>query len=130
MYNIRKGWPSQGAVDEVLTADTGQTITEGMIVTVTDGKASVANFTGAASKNDPITAFIMGHEDVRKTFTGIMSQCVIEVDAEYYQAGTYNSGDYLTAKEGKFALANNEKVIGRVLTFKDGILRLMMYESH
>ena len=37
MYNVRKGWPSNAAIDEVLKADTGATITDGMIVTVTDG---------------------------------------------------------------------------------------------
>ena len=48
MYNVRKGWPSNAAIDEVLKADTGATITDGMIVTVTDGKIAPANFTAAA----------------------------------------------------------------------------------
>ena len=34
MYNVRKGWPSNAAIDEVLKADTGATITDGMIVKV------------------------------------------------------------------------------------------------
>ena len=49
MYNVRKGWPSNAAIDEVLKADTGATITDGMIVTVTDGKIAPANFTAAAA---------------------------------------------------------------------------------
>ena len=31
MYNIRKGWPSNAAIDEVLMADTGATVTDGMM---------------------------------------------------------------------------------------------------
>ena len=37
MYNVRKGWPSNAAIDEVLKADTGAVISDGMIVIVTDG---------------------------------------------------------------------------------------------
>ncbi len=131
MYDIRKGWPSDGAIDEVLKAESGQTIEDGMIVTVADGKASKANFTGAASANDPMVAFIIGYEQVKGTFTGIMSQCIIEVDADHYDAGSYAPGDALTAKDGKFSAAGSSKVVGRVLKFDaaSGILRLMWHEA-
>lgn len=130
-YDIRKGWPAESAVDEIFVADTGQELTDGMIVTVTGGKASVANFTAAAAASDPMVAFIIGVERVKKNFTGIMSQCIIEVDAEHYAAGTYNPGDLLTAKNGKFALAGSSKVIGRVMSMdSSGLMRLMWFESH
>lgn len=29
MYNVRKGWPSNAAIDEVLKADTGAVISDG-----------------------------------------------------------------------------------------------------
>ena len=131
MYDIRKGWPSQGAIDEVLVAASGETITDGMIVTVANGKASQANFTGDAAATDPMVAFIIGYEKVKGTFTGIMSQCIIEVDADHYAAGSYAAGDYLTAKNGKFAPAGSSKAIGRVMKFDagTGIMRLMWHEA-
>ena len=129
MYDIRKGWPADAAVDEVLVAAPNETITDGMIVTVADGKASKANFTGAAADTDPMCAFIIGYEYVKGTFTGMMSQCIIEVDAQHYAAGTYAAGDYLTAKDGKFAPAGTSKALGRVLKFESGIMRLMWFEA-
>ena len=131
MYQIRKGWPSNGAIDEVLTAATGETITDGMIVTVADGKATPANFTSAAADTDPMVAFIIGIEHVRGTHTGLMSQCIIEVDAEHYEAGTYNANDPLTARGGKFAAAGSSKVIGRVLKYDatSGLMRIMWHEA-
>lgn len=130
MYDIRKGWPADAAVDEVLRAASGETIEDGMIVTVANGEASKANFTGAAAATDPMCAFIIGKEDVRGTFTGIMSQCIIEVDADHYAAGTYAAGDALTAKDGKFAAAGSSKVLGRVLSMDpSGLMRLMWHEA-
>lgn len=135
MYQIRKGWPSNGAIDEVLTPATGEvlgeTVKEGMVVTVVDRKAAPANFTAAAADSDPMCAFTIGIEHVRDTLTGLMSQCVIEVDAEHYEAGTYAPGDALTAKNGKFAAAGSSKVLGRVLSFDatSGLMRLMWHEA-
>jgi hypothetical protein len=131
MYDIRKGWPAEAAIDEVLTAANNQTVAEGMIVTVADGKATPANFTAQAAASDPMAAFLIGHEKVRGTFTGLMSQCIIEVDAEHYEAGSYAPGDVLTAKNGKFAPAGNSKVLARVLKFDaaSGLMRLMWHEA-
>lgn len=131
MYQIRKGWPSNGAIDEVLTAAAGETVTDGMIVTVADGQATPANFTAAAAASDPMVAFIIGVEQVRGTLTGLMSQCVIEVDTEHYEAGTYAANDALTAKNGKFAAAGSSKAIGRVLSYDaaSGRMRIMWHEA-
>lgn len=132
MYNVRKGWPSNAAIDEVLKADTGATITDGMIVTVTDGKIVPANFTAAAAATDPMCAFVIGYEKVRGTYTGLMHQIVIEVDKDHYTADTYAANDQLTAKDGKFAkAAAGEKVLGRVLKYDatSGLMRVMWHEA-
>ena len=128
MYDIRKGWPSNGAIDEVLAAAPGETVTDGMIVSVTDLKAKPADF---SSGRDGIPAFIIGKEDVRGTFTGIMSQCVIEVDAEHYVAGSYAAGDHVTAQGGKFAAGTEANAVGRVLSFDavSGRLRVLWFEA-
>lgn len=130
-YQIRKGWPAEAAIDEIMVADDGEEITPGMVVTVEGGKCKAANFTGAAAATDPMPAFVIAGEKVRGTFTGLMSQCIIEVDADHYEAGVYNPGDALTAKDGKFAAAGSSKAIGRVMNFDagSGIMRLMWHES-
>lgn len=133
MYNIRKGWPSNAAIDEVLMADTGATVTDGMIVTVTDGKIAPANFTVAEVATDPMCAFIIGHEQVRGTYTGLMHQIVIEIDKDHYAADSYAANDRLTAKDGKFAkvTGTGEKVLGRVLKYDaaSGLMRVMWHEA-
>ena len=114
MYNVRKGWPSNAAIDEVLKADTGAVISDGMIVTVTDGKIKPASFPAAAQATDPMCA------------------CVIEVDNAHYAADTYAANDALTAKDGKFAKASaGEKVLGRVLQYDatSGLMRVMWHEA-
>ena len=131
-YQIRKGWPAQAAIDEALIAADGEKIENGMIVTVADGKCKKANFLSAASAADPMTAFVISNEQLRGTYTGIMSQCVIEVDKDHYEAGSYKANDPLTAKNGKFSAAGTSKVLGRVLSFDaaSGIMRLMWYAAH
>lgn len=131
-YNVRKAWPAEAAIDEIVVPAEGAEIAEGMIVTVADGEAKVADFTGTASPTDPMPAFLIGYEKVKKSYTALMHQCVIEVDAEHYDAGTYKGGDLLTAKAGKFSAAGTSKVIGRVLKFdaSTGQMRVNFFESH
>lgn len=124
MYNVRKGWPSNAAIDEVLKADTGAVIS--------DGKIKPASFTAAAQATDPMCAFVIGHEKVRGTYTGLMHQIVIEVDNAHYAADTYAANDALTAKDGKFAKASaGEKVLGRILQYDatSGLMRVMWHEA-
>lgn len=132
MYQIRKGWPADSAIDEAVKAKAGEEVTPGMVVTVADGEVSVADYTGAAAATDPMPAFLIGHEKFTDSFTALMSQCVIEVDSEHYDAGTYTAGDLLTAKAGKFSAAGSSKVIGRVLKFDAaaGLMRINFFESN
>lgn len=131
MYQIRKGWPAEAAIDEVLLAKDGASIEDGMIVSLKEGKAVPANYTDAAQASDPLAAFVIGKEGVAGTFTGLMSQAIMEVDTAHYEAASYKSGDALTAKNGKFAPAGSSKVLARVMTFDaaSGLLRLMWHEA-
>lgn len=131
MYQIRKGWPSNGAIDEVFTAATNATsgeleeLSEGMIVTVKDHKAAPA----ASADDSAALAFVIGHEQARKTWTGLLSQCVIECDADHY-TGTFDAGDKVTVSNGKFAKAGSgATAIGRVLAYDAPMLRVLWYES-
>jgi hypothetical protein len=116
MYQIRKGWPAESAIDEVAKAAAGQTIEEGMIVTLANGEASAANFIDAADPTDGITGFVIAKDDIVGGFTALVSPAVIEVDSAHYAVDTYAPGDHLTAVGGKFAkAASGETVIARVL---------------
>lgn len=119
MYNIRKGWPADSAIDEAVSAATGQTIVDGQIVTVANGQISLANFTAAAAATDGIPGFVIGKENVRNKYTVILSQCVIEIDSDHFATGTYTAGTRLTAANGKFSpvTATGEKAVGRVLAY-------------
>lgn len=132
MYQIRKGWPSNGAIDEVFKAkvdSSGVTaeLSEGMIVTVKQHEAEPA----ASAGDDAALAFVIGHEQARGTWTGLLSQCVIECDADHYDASeTYAAGDKVTVTSGKFAPAGSSGVaVGRVLAYDAPMLRVLWYES-
>ncbi len=126
MYQIRKGWPSNGAIDEVFQADTGETLAEGMIVAVKQHKATVA----ATNAGTASLAFVIGHEAQRNTWTGLLSQCVIECDADHYKdTDTYAAGDYVTVTNGKFAKGTSDNAVGRVLAYDAPMLRVLWYES-
>lgn len=118
MYTIRRGWPSNGALDEIFEDAPGQVTTDGMVVTLTDGKAAPASFDAAAAPTDPPAAFVIGIDPLSGKRTGLLSACVIEMDATHYATGVYAANDLLTAKEGKFAkAAAGEKTLARVLSF-------------
>ena len=52
MYNIRKGWPCDGALDETLVPAAPKTITNGMLAAInTSGKLEKANLTAAAGRS-------------------------------------------------------------------------------
>ena len=128
MYQIRKGWPSNGAIDEVFKAAAGEDLKEGMIVAVKGGEAEVA----ASADDSAALAFVIGHEQARNTWVGLMSQCVIECDSEHYDAtGSYTAGDKVTVANGKFAaISSSEKPVGRVLAIDaNGLMRVLWYES-
>ena len=128
MYQIRKGWPSNGAIDEVFKAASGVELKEGMIVQLNADHEAII-----ASSNDGkgALAFVIGAEAQRKTWTGLLSQCVIECDAEHYEAGTYKAGDYVTVTDGKFSAGSKDDAVGRVLAYdaNTGMLRVLWYES-
>lgn len=133
MYQIRRGWPSNAAIDEVFEAQPGQVIAEGHIVSLANGKATVASYTAAAAPADPVTAFVIGTEKVRGKLTGLLSQCIIEVDSTHYATGAYSANDPLTAVDGKFSkvTAVKEKVLGRVLAYDatNGMLRVLWHAA-
>ena len=73
-YEIRKGWPSNGALDEVLMAADGATLTDGTVAVLDTSTGKWK--TGALAADDtnrkaPLHAFVIAKEDIRHTHTGV-----------------------------------------------------------
>lgn len=132
-YQIVKGWPALGAIDESIEAATGVTLAAGKIAAINDdGDGILADFNVNGSDAGLTAAFLIDHDSAREGFfTGLISECVIEVDADHYEAGTYKAGDTLTADGGKFdgiaATSDDRPVIAKVLKEPDtqGIMRVL-----
>ena len=111
MYNIRKGWPCDGALDETLVPAAPKTITNGMLAAInTSGKLEKANLTAAAAATDPIIGIVIGVDKMSGKCALLMSDCIIEMDSEHFATDTYTPNMSLTAKDGKFAKATTETV--------------------
>lgn len=134
MYHIRRGWPADGAIDEVAEAATGQTVTEGMIVAFENGKLSPATFSGAAAPTDPVAGFVIGVEPLSGKLIALLSACVIEMDEMHYTAASYQANALLTAAGGKFTNVSSagEKPVAKVLRFDptSKILRALWFAGN
>lgn len=106
MYQIRKGWPSNGAIDEIFEAAVGTTLAEGMICTIKDKQGTI--------DGDGIPCFVIGHEAARKTWVGLVTNFVVECDAEHYDTMPA-AGDYVNHAAGKFTAGSKDSCVGRVL---------------
>ena len=127
-YNIRKGWPCHGALDENLMPANTDAFKEGIIVALNaDGKVEVAD---AVAADGPMCGFNIGVEKVTGAVTTLLNDCIIDMDAEHYVAGTYNPNDALSASAGKFGPAGSNKVLARVISFKNGILRVKWFSAN
>ena len=127
-YNIRKGWPCDGALDETLMPADDAARKEGIIVSLTaEGKVQVADTVEA---DGPLCAFTIGVEKVTGAVTALMNDCIIDLDADHYVAGSYKPNDGLTAATGKFGPAGSNKVLARVIKFENGILRVKWFSAN
>ncbi len=114
-YEIRKGWPSNGAIDEVLRAVDGTTLADGTVAIL---DAATGKWKTAAVASGSVAAFVIAKEDMRDTYTGLMSDAIIEVDADHYTGTTFAAGDKLSADaDGKFVAAGSNPVIAQVINF-------------
>lgn len=114
-YEIRKGWPSNGAIDEPINAVDGATLADGTVAILDTATGKWK--TGAVTPGS-VAAFVIAKEDLRDTYVGLMSDAVIEVDADHYTGTTFTAGDKLSGDaDGKFVAAGSNAVIGQVLNF-------------
>lgn len=116
-YQVVKGWPSEGALDEVLVPATGVTIAPGSLASLDNaGKAVVADF--YADATDRLTYFAIDNDPLNGGLVGLKAGMIIECDADHYEAGTYTPNQAVTAKAGQFAaITTAEKQVARVISF-------------
>ncbi len=118
-YEIRKGWPSNAALDEPISAVDGTELVDGTVAILdsTTGKWKTGAVNSASGKG-ALHAFIIAKEDLRYTYVGLLSDAIIEVDSDHYTGTTFKAGDPLSADEnGKFVAAGSNAVIGKVINF-------------
>lgn len=133
-YEIRKGWPSNGALDEVLLAADGATLTDGTVAVLdsTTGKWKTGTLAADASaRKAPLHAFVIAKEDVRNTHTGLMSDAIIEIDKDHYTGSTFAANDPLgvDASTGKFkaATVGTDVIVGKVINFDAATGRMRLF---
>lgn len=129
-FQVVKGWPSYGAIDEMLVPDTDVDLTgETRIAMInTSGKAVLGDYDSTGSDSTLMAAFCIDVDKVTDKVVGLMSRAIIEVDADHYASASYSVGDVLTAIGGKFsAPAGSEPVIAKVISINatTGIMRVL-----
>lgn len=120
-YEIRKGWPSNGALDEMIMPAEGETLADGSVAVLdsSTGRWQNGTVTAGSSSDGPLYAFVIAREDARGTYTGLLSAAVIEVDEDHYEDATYTPNQPLGVNDEGFfrAAASGDAVVGKVLSY-------------
>lgn len=128
-YQIVRGWPSAGSLDEPLKVADGVEIVKGSVATLdAAGLAIVADYADDGSNAGDLAFFVIDNDALAKTLVGLKSGMIIECDADHYVAGAYTVNQPITAVGGKFApVVGSEKVVGKVRSFNavTGQMRLV-----
>jgi hypothetical protein len=139
-FDVLRGWPREGAIDEVFPINqtvpgTDDLLPLGMVFFVnTTGKAEAATTPNRAAANAVATwVVVAGNDDFSSQFThkvvGLRSNAEFKLDPSNFNAGVYTPGVKLTFSAGKWqpAVATNQ-IIGEVLqdnTATDGTIVVM-----
>lgn len=120
-YQIVKGWPSEGALDEILTPAAGLEMNKGggqLVALEADGKVVLATFDPSGADADRLAYFAIDSDSINGNVTALKSGFIVECDADHYVAGAYTPNQKVTATDGKFApVTGTEKVVGIVSKF-------------
>ena len=105
-YQVVKGWPSDGAIDEVITLATAGTVTPGLCGVIdSSGEGLIGAYPTTEGATSIYPAFFcIDADEVTGKVTGLMSPCVIEMDSDHYAAGAYAPGVKLSLTDGKFSI--------------------------
>lgn len=118
-YQIVRGWPAAGALDEPLKAADGVEVNPGSVATLdATGKAIPADYAADGSNAGDLAFFVIDNDALANTLVGLKSGIIIECDADHYVAGAYEVHQPLTAVAGKFSpVTDTEKVVAKVRSF-------------
>ena len=139
-FDVLRGWPREGAIDEVFPINqtvpgTDDLLPLGMVFFVnTTGKAEAATTPNRTTTNAVAPwVVVAGNDDYSSQFThkvvGLRSNAEFKLDPSNFNAGVYTPGTKLTFSAGKWqvAVATNQ-IIGEVLqdnTATDGTIVVM-----
>lgn len=132
-YQVVKAWPSDCAIDEIITLTVPGSVKPGFGGIIDDsGEGVVGTFVKATTDdlNDGLAFFCIDEDTVTGKVTGLMNKCVIEVDADHYVAGSYVAGNPLTLKAGKFDLFDpTQTVPGTPDDYRPVIAKVLNYNA-
>ena len=130
-YQIIKGWPSDAAIDPVITLDTADTVAAGTGGAINaSGAGIVGNYATDGSDATLLPFFCLDVDTVTDKVTGLMSNCMIKVDDDHYESGSYTAGAAVTLSGGKFDLiASTEDArptVGKVFSYDGSATELVI----
>lgn len=131
-FDIVKGWPSEGALDEMFEQDTGEDLSFGDVAWLTSDKAAAADYSTDGSDAGNMFGVVVDVCKETGKVTLLLSDCIVECDADHYVAGSYAVGDKMSAAGGKFTeVATSAKEIGRIIAYNatTGIMRIHVAKS-
>jgi len=127
-YQIVKGWPAAGALDETFEVKTGVTITPGQVGLTADADAGKISLAAMAAGDDTPAYFVIDKDEVTGNVTGLTGNFILEADSAHFAAalGTYSLNQQLTVDaNGKFAaITTTETAVAQVVKTGTDKLRL------
>lgn len=127
MFDIVKGWPSEGALDEAFPQADGEDVSVGDIVMIVDGECAAATFDDAGVNVDVPHGIVVDVCPVTSNATVLMSDCIVEIDSDHYAEAVYAHNGFLTAAAGKFTpVTADERIVGQMLKMNGttGVFRI------
>ena len=131
-YDIIKGWPSQGALDQVFAADSAA-VTEGMCAALkATGNIDVATYPADGSLNGETPLFVFGVNNLDGRFVAANHGMIIELVNEagspaLFAAGAYAPNVEITATAGVFGVAGGTSlVVAKVISYDAAAQKLVI----
>jgi hypothetical protein len=136
MFDIVKGWPCEGAIDEQFVKATGATLNFGDIAWIVSGKAAKADFAGGENAVvDAVYGVVLDVDKVTDKVAVLLSECLVECDSSHYTTASYVPGLAVSAAGGKFTPAidpgaepASTRAVGTITSYNSvtGIMRVLV----
>ncbi len=139
-FDVLRGWPREGAIDESYTINqtvppTDDSLPLGTVFFVNAGGFAQAATTPNRSTTDAIATWVVvaGNDDFSSQFVhkvvGLRANAMFKLDPANFNPGVFTPGTKLTFSAGKWQVAvTNNQIIGEVIqdnTATDGTIVVM-----